>query len=304
MQSSNSNSPLSSLEPGPKSNLPKRKFEYQSESKPAPFNKFFLDWLQVQERDLEELKSMVKTHSESTRQLQELVDRVMTHYDEFYRARSESIKENVLLVLNPDWLSKLEDAFLWLGGWRPTTAVHLLYSKAGLQFEARLSELLSGVNSDDLSNLSPSQLVRVDELQRQTIHQERKLTEILASHQETMADSSMVELSENYTELKRDAESAARKSDRVDSVKDRVDSALAPKEHGLEDILRKADDLRLKTLKSVVDILTPIQAVHFLIADTQLHLRVHEWGKLKDEDAKSSKEARGFVGPGGPQPSP
>ncbi|XP_021839223.2 protein DOG1-like 3 [Spinacia oleracea] len=268
----------------------KSKCEFESESEFEPFNKFFLDGLLVQERDLQELKTMVDTHSVSTTQcLQELVGRVMTHYEDFYRSRTKSIRENVLLMLTPDWLSKLEDAFLWIGGWRPTTAVHLLYSKAGLQLEARLGD--DRVNTeDDLGNLSLSQLVRVDELQRRTIAEEKKLSESLASHQETIADSTMVGLLDNpETEFVARTES--------DSVKERVYSALAPKENGLVGILREADDLRLRTLKSVVDILSPIQAVHFLIADTQLYLRVHEWGKLKDEHNKSLQEPHGDGGP-------
>lgn len=153
--------------------------------------------------------------------------------------------------------------------------------------------MLKGVDTEDLGILSSSQLVRVDQLQRQTIKEERKLTEILASHQETMADPSMVELSENYTVLMRQAESGTRIGEGTESnsMKERVCTALAPKEHGLEEILVKADDLRLRTLKQVVDILSPIQAVHFLIADAQLHLRVHEWGKQKDKHTKDMQEA-------------
>ncbi|KNA04568.1 hypothetical protein SOVF_198500 [Spinacia oleracea] len=290
----------STLEPGFEPDMQKCKLESDSESDSEfalePFHKFFLDWLLVQERDLQELKTMVKTHSESedsesTQRLKELVDRVMSHYEEFYQARAKSIKENVLLVLTPDWLSKLEDAFLWIGGWRPTTAVHLLYSKAGLQLEARLMEVLNGVNPDDLGNLSVSQLVRVNQVQMQTIAEERKLTEELASHQETLADDSMVELSEKYADLLSEAVDTE-----SDSVQQRVHTTLVPKEHGLEDILRKSDDLRLRTLKNVVDILSPIQALHFLIADTQLHLRVHEWGMLKDEHVRILQQARARAG--------
>ncbi|CAI0440640.1 unnamed protein product [Linum tenue] len=52
----------------------------------------------------------------------------------------------------------------------------------------------------------------------------------------------------------------------------------------MEEMLAAADDLRLMTLTSIVDdILTPIQAVHFLIAVLELRLRVHDWGKRRDE---------------------
>lgn len=92
--------------------------EHKSETQHEPFDKFYEDWLIVQERDLRELMTMARTFSESTQFcdestlcLQELLERVMSHHEEFYRTRFESIKKNVLVVLNPDWLSKLEEAF-------------------------------------------------------------------------------------------------------------------------------------------------------------------------------------------------
>ena len=50
----------------------------------------------------------------------------------------------------------------------------------------------------------------------------------------------------------------------------------------MEEILHNADDLRLRTLKVILDIVTPMQAVQFLIAAAELHLRFHDWGKKKD----------------------
>lgn len=155
-------------------------------------------------------------------------------------------------------------------------AFHLLYSKSGLQLEARLSELLSGLRTGDLGDLSPHQLNRVDELQRKTIREEKELGEKQAELQETVADASMVELSHMVTELKRAGEEGIKGED------ERVHSALAPKEKTMIDILQKADDLRLNTLKEVVNILNPIQAADFLIAAAELHLRFHEWGMKRD----------------------
>lgn len=152
-------------------------------------------------------------------------------------------------------------------------AFHLLYSKSGLQLEQQLANLIRGLSTCDLADLSPSQLTKVDELQRRTIREERDITEKMAKHQESVADQSMVELSHIVTELTTSG---------GDGVEDRVDSALALKEEGLEEILHKADDLRLRTLKAILDVLTPIQAVHFLIGAAELHLRFHDWGMNKD----------------------
>lgn len=130
---------------------------------------------------------------------------------------------------------------------------------------------MQGLRSGDLSDLSAAQLQQVDALQKETIRKEQEVTEKLAEQQETVADASMVELAHAMTE-----------GVGGDEGQSRVDAALAPKKDGLAEILRMADQLRLDTLKKVIDILTPMQAVHYLIAAAALHLRIHEWGKKRD----------------------
>ncbi|KAL2902474.1 Protein DOG1-like 3 [Bienertia sinuspersici] len=117
-----------------------------------------------------------------------------------------------------------------------------------------------------------TQLIRVDQLQRQTVRQERELSEALASLQETIADSSMVQLSHLATQLLWEG------CDCYESVNEQVKLNLRIKEDKLKELFLKADELRLRTVKTVVDILSPIQAAHFLIAAAELHLRLHEWG--------------------------
>ncbi|KAF9611246.1 hypothetical protein IFM89_028316 [Coptis chinensis] len=222
--------------------------------------------------DPEESSTETKpSRDEQERVLRPLIDRVVQHYEDYYRTKTISGKQDVLSVLSPSWTSTLEDAFLWIGGWRPSMAFHLLYSKSGLQMESKLAEIIRGLGTGDLGDLSPSQLVSVDELQRKTIKEERNITEKMAKHQETVADTSMVELSHIMTEFQ---------NREIDD--ERVNSTLGPKKEGLQKILEGADDLRLRTLNGVISILTPIQAVHFLIAAAELHLRIHDWGKKKD----------------------
>lgn len=118
--------------------------------------------------------------------------------------------------------------------------------------------------------------IQVNELQRETISDEKEISEKLAKQQETVADTTMVELSHAVSEMIREGELGHVIND------GRVEATLGPKEEALAEILQKADDLRLKTLKKVVSILTPIQGVHFLISAAQLHLRFHDWGKKRD----------------------
>lgn len=248
------------------------------------FHKFFECWIAEQNQHLEELVSASKEQEEKHRHQPEeeertlgpLLQSVVQHYEHYYRAKARWGKTDILSMFNPTWRSSLEDAFLWIGGWRPSMAFHLLYSKSGLQLEASLQQLMQGISTGDLGDLSPDQLVQVDELQKETIRKEKEITEELAKQQETVADSSMVELAHAVTEAMREGD-VGQATDEC-----RVDATLAPKEDGLVGILNMADDLRLETLKKVIGIMTPMQAVHYLIAAAALHLRVHEWGKKRD----------------------
>ncbi|KAG9155078.1 hypothetical protein Leryth_011061 [Lithospermum erythrorhizon] len=244
------------------------------------FGNFFESWIKEQNKDLEDLVSASKEYDQEQTEesLVPLIDQVFQHYEHYYAEKSRWAKQDVLKMLNPSWRSNLEDAFLWIGGWRPSMAFHLIYSKCGLQLEARIEELIRGLQTGDLGDLSATQLRQVDELQRDTIEKEKKISEKHANHQETIADTSMVQLSNLVTEMLRSGEEA-----RVgDVMEEQVEPTLEPKEEGLLEILQMADDLRLKTLREIKKILSPVQLVHFLIAAAELHLRIHDWGKMKD----------------------
>ncbi|KAK9132148.1 hypothetical protein Scep_011676 [Stephania cephalantha] len=53
--------------------------------------------------------------------------------------------------------------------------------------------------------------------------------------------------------------------------------------------MEKADKLRIDTLREMVErILTPFQAVEFLVAGKKLHLSLHEWCKSRNHSESSS----------------
>ncbi|XP_023749377.1 protein DOG1-like 3 [Lactuca sativa] len=255
------------------------------------FHRFFECWICEQNSYLEELVSVANNHNPTENDdavLIPLIERVVRHYEQYYQAKSNWEKRDAISMFSPTWRSKLEDAFLWIGGWRPTLAIHLLYSKSGIQLEAKIGDLIRGLKTGDLGDLSPKQMNRIDELQKKIIHQERVLSEKYAKEQEAVADRSMVELSNVVSEMIRTEDGE------VDSEnEEKVDSMLNSKKDNLEELLHMADDLRLETLKTVIEILTPIQAVYFLIAAAELHLRLHEWGKKKDENGTENGSATG-----------
>ncbi|XP_038876630.1 protein DOG1-like 3 [Benincasa hispida] len=256
------------------------------------FGEFFEKWMKEQNQYLSELISTAKggnniidNNSEAVAATEALIKRVIEHYEHYYEVKSYWLEKDALGILNPSWISSFEDAFLWLGGWRPTMAFHLLYSKSGLQLEGRLLDLIYGLSTGDLADLSSHQVVKIDTLQRSIVKQEKEITENMAKYQETIADPSMVELSHVATKFK--METSGRGDDyQLSNMEEDFKSALARKEDGLKEVVKKADELRLATLKQIIGILTLAQRVHFLIAAAELHLRIHEWGLKRDSNPR------------------
>ncbi|KAL0399477.1 UNVERIFIED_CONTAM: hypothetical protein Sradi_2291000 [Sesamum radiatum] len=56
----------------------------------------------------------------------------------------------------------------------------------------------------------------------------------------------------------------------------------------LAKILERADQLRLKTIETLVELLTPQQAAEFLVAAAELHFGVRGWGIQQDRQRGSS----------------
>ncbi|KAG6595597.1 protein DOG1-like 4 [Cucurbita moschata] len=255
------------------------------------FREFFENWLVEQNQYLSELISLAKANDADpttcSNDVDMLIKRVMECYEHYYKVKSHWIDQDALAMLKPTWISSLEDTFLWLGGWRPSIAFHLLYSKSGLQLEGRLPELIHGLSTGDLADLSYEQIMKTDTLQRATIKKEREISEKMAKYQETIADPSMVELAHVASESKRErGESSVECMTRME---EQLTVALGRREDGLKEIVKMADELRLTTLKEIVGILTKSQTVHFFIAAAELHLRIHEWG-LQRDCGRRSKE--------------
>ncbi|KAL2245488.1 UNVERIFIED_CONTAM: Protein DOG1-like 3 [Sesamum indicum] len=61
----------------------------------------------------------------------------------------------------------------------------------------------------------------------------------------------------------------------------------------LAKILERADQLRLKTIETLVELLTPQQAAEFLVAAAELHFGVRGWGIRVDRERGSMMEFSG-----------
>ncbi|OWM81447.1 protein DOG1-like 4 [Punica granatum] len=186
--------------------------------------------------------------------LTHLVNKFMSHYAEYYRVKALATEQDVLSVVAAPWTTALERSLHWIAGWRPTMVFHLVYTESSILFESHIVDILQGVRTGDLGDLSPTQFRRVSELQCDTVREENAITEEMSQWQ--------------------------------DGALELVVAAAAPdmeaKIGQLAAVVKKADDLRLKTVRSVVDLLTPQQAAEFLVAAAELQFGIRAWGLCQE----------------------
>ncbi|KAG0536464.1 hypothetical protein BDA96_03G065900 [Sorghum bicolor] len=263
--------------PPPSHNLPPLLSSNES------FSKFFESWIGEQSRDLEELRAAASAEPAAPEaDLRRLVDQVMGHYAQYYSTKAAAAAGDVSMMFTPSWTSTTENLYLWCGGWRPTAAIQLLYTKSGMQLEHRLPVFLDGggLNKDDLSDLSVAQLRAADQLQHRTISREREIEEVAATAQEALTSKTMVELAGG---------GGGGGGGGMDAGA--MDREMQTKAEGMRQVLEMADGLRLETMREVVALLRPAQAVHFLLAAAELHLAVHDFGRRKDGHAGNAAAA-------------
>jgi hypothetical protein len=92
--------------------------------------------------------------------------------------------------------------------------------------------------------------------------------------QVAMADRKMFELARLTGRVK--------DSETMDQFDGLVEVAMKGLMAGLEKVMKAADCVRLRTLKGVLDVLSPLQCVDFLAATTMLQIQLRQWGKRRD----------------------
>ncbi|PIA42169.1 hypothetical protein AQUCO_02100198v1 [Aquilegia coerulea] len=231
----------------------------------------FQSWMVKQEEDMNQLKQAMEQDVKDNERLCQLVEICIQHFEEYHQKRLVHARSNPSLFFTPSWYSLFENSHLWIGGCRPTLFIQLIYTLCGISIESQLTEFLDGVRKGNLGELSGEQLSLANYLHIKTIKDEDKLSSKIATIQEGMGNKTLVQMA---TDWDHDIQG--------ESTGD-VYNVLNSYELGLVDILEEADKLRLKTLKEIVNILTPLQAVEFLMAGKKLHLSIHDWCKKRDQ---------------------
>ncbi|KAI5084023.1 hypothetical protein GOP47_0000192 [Adiantum capillus-veneris] len=121
-------------------------------------------------------------------QLRQLVNECMA----LYRASCTipPTTDNILASISGRHSSQLEAAFMWLGAWRPSSAITLVYSKTG-DTMGKCDGLESSTPPPCM--LSESQISIMEALREHTCRAEVEISSSLASVQMLLADQNMTE---------------------------------------------------------------------------------------------------------------
>jgi hypothetical protein len=232
------------------------------------FSEFYLKWIFQLEEHVQQLLRMPKANLNES-ELQDLVSRFTTHYKEYYTVKWGCAHEDVLALFCPVWLSPLENAYLWVTGWKPSMAFQVI--------DTLRKSVVAGASMFDMSE---TKVKKIEELRLKIRLEEEKVEREMERLQVAMADRKMVELARLASRVK--------SGDVVGQVDGLVEVALKGLLGGLEKVMKAADCVRLKSLKGMLEVLSPLQCVDFLAAFCMLEIRRRQWGKIRE----SQKENR------------
>ncbi|MED6148457.1 hypothetical protein PIB30_053341 [Stylosanthes scabra] len=222
------------------------------------FSQFYHNWIWKLQQILHHLLHVSNQTSYTSEQdLRSLVSNVTTHFKEYYTVKWSLAREDVLVFFSPVWLSPLENAYLWITGWKPSTAFKVLES----------------LKNSNFFNMTEEQKRKIEELRMRTKMEEEKVEREMERQQVAMADWKIVELAKLSGRATRKKKNNNEEEEKV------VELAMKKVFGGLERIMKGSDCVRLKTLKGILDVLEPMQCVHFLAASIAMQLRLRQWGE-------------------------
>ncbi|CAN0853474.1 Protein DOG1-like 4 [Linum grandiflorum] len=203
-----------------------------------------------------------------------LVAKLTQHHKGYYSAKWALVHEDVHAFFSLPWASPLEKAYSWFTGWKPSTMFKVVLDSNGV---------VSGFGS----KLTPSQLAGVAELRLKVKLEEDKVERDMERQHVALAGGKIVELARMSSRRGGDGDVAKDADGRVEDGM--VDVALKGIAGGLEKVVRAADCVRLRTLKGILEILTPLQSVAFFAASGALLIRLRKFGLARAENVNSKQ---------------
>lgn len=91
-------------------------------------------WVEEQNRQSCELRNALKACISDV-ELRFLVDNGMSHYFELFSMKSTAAKADVFYVMSGMWKTSAERFFSWIGGFRPSELLKVIYGLTGFKSE-------------------------------------------------------------------------------------------------------------------------------------------------------------------------
>ncbi|KAK6157352.1 hypothetical protein DH2020_011600 [Rehmannia glutinosa] len=111
------------------------------------FNCCFQNWILQQRQDLEELLNALSTDSQN--RYEELKEKGIRHFEEYSERRALMAPHDAASFMTPPWCSSFENAFLWVGGCRPSLSVRLVYAVGGSELRPKSMSFLGEEIADE-----------------------------------------------------------------------------------------------------------------------------------------------------------
>ncbi|KAK9699157.1 hypothetical protein RND81_08G156500 [Saponaria officinalis] len=203
------------------------------------FEEFLRGWHRRQDDLLAEITTAVEEDMAEGGEdaAKELIARALAHFEEYYVYKSRAAYDDVFSLFSPTCCSSFECAFMWNAGFRPGVLLELVF--------------------DSVRNLSPRQTEAIYRLKRQTRMEEKQISDEIARIQETVAAPSIMQ-------SLRDGARCPPMEDQPFNVT--TNEAVGRLQGMLEEVMAKADTLRVSTAANVAEILIPAQGLRFLAA--------------------------------------
>ncbi|KAI3952002.1 hypothetical protein MKX01_004235 [Papaver californicum] len=221
---------------------------------PSSFELFLEGWLVRQEHYLDELTTTAESNIDTV--LRDLIERVLSHYKQYYDAKSLLSKQDVFILFSPVWFSSLEKSFLWITGFRPCLAIRIV--------------------KNSVNDLSDEQLEKLEKLKIEIKEEEKELDDDLIRIQESLAAPPFSEIARRYGRLVLNG--IDRRRSRRKDEEEEEEEFMAMLTSEMEVLVQRADFLRLKITLKVIEILNSVQTVNFFVAVGKLQLRIRKQG--------------------------
>ncbi len=126
----------------------------------ALFEQFYSRWVKEEESLVASLRKALENPNGEL-ELSRLVKAGFESYSQVVEAKIQMAQEDATYIAAGAWKTPLEAGLMWMGGWRPSTAIVFAFSLMGMQIQMDFKKILEGIEVPSMAALSPKQLSRL-----------------------------------------------------------------------------------------------------------------------------------------------